>query len=80
VISTLVVVVSDLLSFLKSSFRSRTALLAENLFLRKQLTFYQEHKSIWAKAGRAPVFGLAYRRPCSSPSVAGFQSEDEYQP
>jgi len=44
VISTLVVVVSDLLSFLKSSFRSRTALVAENLFLRKQLTFYQEHE------------------------------------
>jgi len=43
-ISTLVVVVSDLLSFLTSSFRSRTALLAENLFLRKQLAFYQEHK------------------------------------
>ena len=44
VISTLVVVVSDLLTFLKSSFRSRTALLAENLFLREQLAFYQEHK------------------------------------
>jgi putative transposase len=44
VLSTLVVVVSDLLSILKLSFRSRTALLAENLFLRKQLAFYEEHK------------------------------------
>src|SRR5271170_5033788 len=42
VISTLIVVVSDLLWFLKSSLRSRTALLAENLFLRKQLALYQE--------------------------------------
>src|SRR5215469_5949870 len=30
--------------FLRSSFHSRTALIAENLFLRKQLTFYQEHQ------------------------------------
>src|ERR1039457_7062558 len=44
VLSTLVVVVSDLFSILKLSFRSRTALLAENLFLRKQLAFYEEHK------------------------------------
>jgi len=35
---------SDFLSFLRSALRSRTALVAENLFLRKQLTFYQEHK------------------------------------
>ena len=43
VIATLIVVISDLLSFFKSSLRSQTALLAENLFLRKQLAFYQEH-------------------------------------
>jgi putative transposase len=44
-LSTLVVsLASDLLSFLTSSFRSRAALTAENLFLRKQLAFYQEHK------------------------------------
>jgi transposase InsO family protein len=35
---------SDFLSFLRSAFRSRTALMAENLFLRKQLAFYEEHK------------------------------------
>ena len=31
---------SDLISFLKSAFRSRITLVAENLFLRKQLAFY----------------------------------------
>src|ERR1019366_6697537 len=35
---------SDLAQFLRSAFRSRTALVAENLFLRKQLAFYREHK------------------------------------
>ncbi|PYX12984.1 MAG: hypothetical protein DMG84_20460 [Acidobacteria bacterium] len=35
---------SDLISFLKSAFRSRITLVAENLFLRKQLAFYREHK------------------------------------
>ena len=34
----------DLGTFLRSSVRSRSALLAENLFLRKQLAFYQEHQ------------------------------------
>ena len=34
----------DALAFLRSSFRPRTALIAENLFLRKQLAFYQEHQ------------------------------------
>jgi hypothetical protein len=41
-------VVSDLavdaLHFVGLSFRSRTALIAENLFLRKQLAFYEEHQ------------------------------------
>ena len=35
---------SDLGQFLTSLFQSRTALVAENLFLRKQLAFYREHK------------------------------------
>ena len=35
---------SHLISFLKSAFRSRITLVAENLFLRKQLAFYREHK------------------------------------
>ena len=44
-ISTFVAtVMSDLFSFLTFSFRSRVALTAENLFLRKQPAFYQEHK------------------------------------
>ena len=34
----------DALGLARSSFRSRTALLAENLFLRKQLAFYQERQ------------------------------------
>ena len=44
-VSTLAVTfISDLFLFLMPFFRSRTALSAENLFLRKQLAFYQEHK------------------------------------
>ncbi len=35
---------SDLGQFLRSAFQSLTALVAENLFLRKQLAFYREHK------------------------------------
>jgi putative transposase len=34
----------DLSTFLRSLLRSRSALIAENLFLRKQLAFYQEHQ------------------------------------
>jgi hypothetical protein len=34
----------DAQGFASSSFRSRTALIAENLFLRKQLAFYQERQ------------------------------------
>ena len=34
----------ELGAFLRSCVRSRSALLAENLFLRKQLAFYQEHQ------------------------------------
>jgi transposase InsO family protein len=36
--------ISDLCNFLKATLRSRTSLAAENLFLRKQLAFYQEHR------------------------------------
>ena len=38
------VVLSNLIPFLTVVFRSRTSLIAENLFLRKQLACYQEHK------------------------------------
>jgi hypothetical protein len=34
----------DLLRFLKAAMRSRSSLVAENLFLRKQLAFYEEHE------------------------------------
>src|SRR5450759_160403 len=34
----------ELSTFLRSCVRSRSALRAENLFLRKQLAFYQEHQ------------------------------------
>ena len=36
----------DVLGFARSSFRCRTALIAENLFLRKQLAFYQERQLV----------------------------------
>src|ERR1017187_2965582 len=55
VLSTLVVVVSDLFSILKLSFRSRTALLAENLFLRKQLAFYAAACAPGGKIVTSPV-------------------------
>ena len=44
VLTFVVTLTSDLLLFLSSFFRSRMALTAENLFLRKQLAFYQEHR------------------------------------
>ena len=37
-------VLADLLRFLMLSLRSKSSLAAENLFLRKQLGFYQERK------------------------------------
>jgi hypothetical protein len=36
---------SNLTLFMRSALRSRTALVAENLFLREQLAFYREHKA-----------------------------------
>src|SRR5690349_20759716 len=38
----------DAVIFVRSSFHSRTALIAENLFLRKQLTFSREHQ-VWPR-------------------------------
>ena len=35
---------SDVIRYMTAVFRSRTSVAAENLFLRKQLAFYQEHK------------------------------------
>jgi putative transposase len=49
---------SDLVLFIKSALRSRTAPVAENLFLRKQLAFYREHEirpQPLTDAGRLPL-------------------------
>ena len=43
-VAVAVAVLSDLIRFLSSTLRSRMSLVAENLFLRKQLAYYQEHK------------------------------------
>src|SRR5437870_5694516 len=43
-VSVLFAIVSDLTHFLRSTLRSRNRLVAENLFLRKQLAFYGEPK------------------------------------
>jgi hypothetical protein len=49
----------DALGLALSSFRSRTALLAENLFLRKQLAFYQERQIRPRRLERgSALFGL----------------------
>jgi hypothetical protein len=37
-------VVGEVTRFVRTALRSRTSLVAENLFLRKQLAYYQEHK------------------------------------
>jgi hypothetical protein len=41
---TLQVIASDCLKVCSTLFRSRAALAAENLFLRKQLALYKEHE------------------------------------
>ena len=46
--------------FLKSSFTSRSALVAENLFLRKQLAFYQEHQIRPHRLTAAARFSLLF--------------------
>src|SRR5262245_19289055 len=46
--------------FLRSCFHSRTALIAENLFLRKQLTFYQEHQVRPRRLTNAPRLSLVF--------------------
>jgi transposase InsO family protein len=43
-IATVFAVLRDLAWFVPAALRSRTSLAAENLFLRKQLAFYREHK------------------------------------
>ena len=48
----------DALYFVGLSFRSRTALIAENLFLRKQLTSYHEHQIRPRRQTNAARFSL----------------------
>jgi len=43
-IAAVFAVLCDLVGFVPTAFRSRASLTVENLFLRKQLAFYQEHK------------------------------------
>src|ERR1700730_14941925 len=59
--STLLILISaaqDGLRFLRQMACSRSALAAENLFLRKQLAFYQEHKIRPSRLSNAARFSL----------------------
>jgi len=51
---------ADLLHFLALGLRSRTSLTAENLFLRKQLAFYQERKIRPRRIKHPPRLTLLY--------------------
>src|ERR1019366_235593 len=50
----------ELSTFLRFCVRSRSALLAENLFLRKQLAFYQEHQIRPRRLTDAARFSLVF--------------------
>ena len=58
---TLQIVVSDCISFCGTGLRSRTALAAENLFLRKQLTLFQEREKKAAPTTAADRFMFSSR-------------------
>ena len=53
------IVVADSLSFCAALFRNRTALSAENLFLRKQLALFQEREKKAARTTAADHIVLA---------------------
>src|ERR1700730_13464130 len=60
--STLLILINaahDGLRFLRQMACSHSALAAENLFLRKQLAFYQEHKIRPRRQQRSPLLPLA---------------------
>jgi hypothetical protein len=57
-IVTLQIVVSDCVSFCATGWRSRTALAAENLFLRKQLALFQEREKKAVRTTAADRFVL----------------------
>ena len=56
---TLQIVVSDCVNFCAAGVRSRTALAAENLFLRKQLALFQEREKKAAQRQSADRFVLS---------------------
>jgi transposase InsO family protein len=58
--SAVIELCAEVLRFLTSSLRSRTALVAENLFLRKQLAFYVERKVQPRRLDDAAQFHLAF--------------------
>src|ERR1700740_1764001 len=60
IVRVLRVLANDALSFLRSMFRSRTSLIAENLFLRKQLAFYQDHQIKPRRLTDAARFALVF--------------------
>jgi len=59
-VSKLMIAVSDFFRFCAALFRSRTALAAENLFLRKQLVLFQERE----KKAKAVSAGLEVHHSC----------------
>ena len=56
---TLQILVSDCVSFCAAGLRSRTALAAENVFLRKQLALFQEREKKAAATAAADRFVLS---------------------
>ena len=58
-LSKIVPVVLDALAFARNLLRSRSALAAENLFLRKQLTFFVEREQTPRRTDNATWFTMA---------------------
>lgn len=58
-IAILICLIAETVSGLALAIRSRTALTAENLFLRKQLAFYQERQTRPRRLTDAARFSLA---------------------
>jgi len=63
-VRTVVVLWVDVLRLIRSSLRSRTALTAEKLFLRKQLGLYRERSINPRRASNAAGFALALLAQC----------------
>jgi hypothetical protein len=58
-LSNIVPVVLDAIAFARNLLRSRSALAAENLFLRKQLTFFIEREQTPRRTDNATRFTMA---------------------